>query len=279
MAPCRGRRRGRLDVEDVEKAEQVTESGLAFVPRLVGHAPAARARRARRVASGGDGRSYRGPLPPVLGKSVQQHHRFALAGALIRVLGGPLAVLVDAGGLWTSATCSSRHVGMATPFARSRYYVHSRSLEGGVRACRHPACSGRRGAVRRGGRARGGPTAGQRAASPGRSRARVVRAPRGASVLVVPWLPELDLTAFQLAAFAVAGLGALLGACGMTSSSPAVRLGSGGAIICSHSPALRSGFRCCGVPPRRRRAGRRPRSWPQASCATAGRWDRATPTR
>ena len=51
-------------------------------------------------------------------------------------------------------------------------------------------------------------------------------------MLVVPYgYLQLDLTPFQLGlVFAVAGLGALLGA--VTSTAVGVRLGSGGAIIC-----------------------------------------------
>lgn len=141
----------------------------------------------------------------------------AMAGALIRVVGAPLAVLVDALTYLFSAVMVASLRGVAEPAATRRARVGARGLALEIR-------DGARWAY-------------------GRSGLRRLAVAThvwfaGQAVLVVLIVPygygQLDLTALQLGlVFAVAGLGALLGA----SRSTAVghRLGTGGAIITSHS--------------------------------------------
>lgn len=141
----------------------------------------------------------------------------AMAGALIRVVGAPLAVLVDALTYLFSAVMVASLREVAEPAATRRARVGARGLALEIR-------DGARWAY-------------------GRSGLRRLAVAThvwfaGQAVLVVLIVPygygQLDLTALQLGlVFAVAGLGALLGA----SRSTAVghRLGTGGAIITSHS--------------------------------------------
>ena len=141
----------------------------------------------------------------------------ALAGALLRLLSAPLAMLVDAVTYVFSAAMVASLTGVAEP------------------APARPARLGARGLameVREGARwAYGGSGLRRLAVS-----THVWFA--GQAVLLVVVVPygyrKLDLTSFQLGlVLAVAGLGALLGA--VTSSAVGRRLGAGGAIICSHS--------------------------------------------
>ena len=95
---------GALDAEDVEEGEQVVEPRLAFDSRIIGFGPAGPAQvgTENAVAAGGDGRSDGAPLPPVLGESVQEHDRFALAdgGEMSPQTGRLDDLMVEAGGLW-----------------------------------------------------------------------------------------------------------------------------------------------------------------------------------
>ena len=141
----------------------------------------------------------------------------ALAGALIRVLGAPLAVLVDALTYLFSAVMVASLKGVAEPAAAPPAQVGARGLAREVRE-------------------------GARWAYGGSGLRRLAVSTHvwfaGQAVLLVVVVPygylQLDLTSLQLGlVFAVAGLGALLGA----SMSTAVgrRLGTGGAIICAYS--------------------------------------------
>ena len=141
----------------------------------------------------------------------------ALAGALIRVLGAPLAVLVDALSYLFSAATVASLKGVAEP-------APVRPVQPGLRGLAQEARDGARWAYGRSGLRRLAVSthlwfAGQAALL----------------VVVVPYgNRRLDLTALQLGlVFAVAGLGALVGA--STSTAVGRRLGSGGAIICSRA--------------------------------------------
>jgi hypothetical protein len=72
---------GAFDVEDVQKGEQVVQPGLAFHVRVRGHGPAGSTQVGTddAVAAGGDDRGHDAPLPPVLGETVQEDDRLALA--------------------------------------------------------------------------------------------------------------------------------------------------------------------------------------------------------
>jgi MFS family permease len=141
----------------------------------------------------------------------------AIAGVLIRVLGAPLAVLLDALTYLFSAVTVGSLRGVAEPAA-------ARRVRSGTRGLAMEIWDGARWAY-------------------GRSGLRRLAVAThvwfaGQAVLVVLVVPygyrQLELTAVQLGlVFAVAGLGALLGA----SMSTAVghRLGTGGAIIGSYS--------------------------------------------
>ena len=141
----------------------------------------------------------------------------ALAGALIKVAGAPLAVLVDALSYLFSAAMVASVRGVAEPAALPSERVGARGLGREIR-------DGTRWAY-------------------GRSGLRRLAVAThvwfaGQAVLVVLVVPygygRLGLTALQVGlVFAVAGLGAMLGAA--TSTALGHRLGTGGAIICSYS--------------------------------------------
>ena len=169
----------------------------------------------------------------------------ALAGALIRVLGAPLAVLVDALTYLFSAVMVASMKGVTEPAATPRAQVGAPGL---VREVRE----------------------GARWAYGGSGLRRLAVSTHvwfaGQAVLLVLVVPygylQLDLTAFQLGlAFAVAGLGALLGA--STSTAVGRRLGSGGAIICSHSVSALGVLIMLG-------AASAPTGWAGASVLAAG---------
>ena len=175
-------------------------ASLSFVPRLV---PRSQLQRAHARLDGAG--------------AVAQTAGPAVAGALIRVLGAPLAVLVDAATYLFSAVMVASLKGVAEPDAARREQLGARGLAAEVRD-------------------------GARWAYGGSGLRRLAVSTHvwfaGQAVLLVLVVPygylELDLTPFQLGlVFAVAGLGALLGA--VTSTAVGVRLGSGGVIICAHS--------------------------------------------
>ena len=175
-------------------------ASLSFVPRLVPRHGLQRAH--ARLDGAGAVAETAGP---------------AVAGALIRVLGAPLAVLVDALTYLFSALMVTSLRGVAEPVATAPARVGARGLVRDIR-------DGARWAY-------------------GRSGLRRLAVAThvwfaGQAVLVVLVVPygyrQLHLSAVQLGiVFAIAGLGALLGA--STSTSVGHRLGTGGAIICSHS--------------------------------------------
>jgi hypothetical protein len=140
----------------------------------------------------------------------------AVAGALIRVAGAPLAVLVDAATYLFSALMAASLRGVADP-------VPWHSAKVGLRGLGEQIREGARWVY-------GGSGLGRLAA------ATHVWFAAQAIVLVViaPYaFLRLQLSAFQLGlVFAVAGIGALVGA--TMSTSLGHRLGTGGAIICSH---------------------------------------------
>jgi MFS family permease len=175
-------------------------ASLSFVPRLVPRHELQRAHsrldRADAVAQTG------GP---------------ALAGALIRVLGAPLAVLVDALTYLFSAAMVASLKDVAEPPAARPAQVGARGLAREIR-------DGARWAY-------------------GRSGLRRLAIAThvwfaGQAVILVIVVPygylQLGLTVLQLGiVFAVAGMGALLGA--VMSTAVGLRLGTGGAIICSRA--------------------------------------------
>ncbi|KRF37726.1 MFS transporter [Nocardioides sp. Soil805] len=174
-------------------------ASLSFVPRLV---PRARLQRAHARLDGAD--------------AVAQTAGPALAGALIRVVGAPLSVLVDALTYLFSAVMVASLRGVAEPTPA-------------------PAAVGARALAREVGD-------GARWAYGASGLRRLALATHvwfaGQAILAVVVVPYgylvLDLSALQLGlVFAVAGLGALLGAA--LSTRVGVRLGTGGAIICSYS--------------------------------------------
>jgi MFS family permease len=175
-------------------------ASLSFVPRLVAR------HELQRAHARLDGAS-----------AVAQTAGPAVAGVLIRVLGAPLAVLVDAATYLFSAVVVASLKGVAEPDATRREQLGARGLAVEVRD-------------------------GARWAYGGSGLRRLAVSTHvwfaGQAVLLVLVVHygylELDLTPFQLGlVFAVAGLGALVGA--VTSIAVGVRLGSGGAIICAHS--------------------------------------------
>ena len=180
----------------------------------------------------------------------------AAAGGLIRVVGAPLAILVDAATYVFSAVvvASLRHVPepVAPPAQR------------GARRLLHEIREGTRWAYRREGlRAMAVAThvwfAGQAVLT----------------VLVAPYaLLVLDLTAWQLGlVFSVAGIGALVGA--STSTRVGDRLGTIGAVVCSYAVsavAVLVVLAATWAP-----AGWEPSACsPSGSSSTAGRWASAT---
>jgi len=175
-------------------------ASLSFIPRLV-HGSQLQRAHARL-----DGAS-----------AVAQTAGPAVAGALIRVVGAPLAVLVDAATYLFSAVMVASLKGVAEPVSARPARLDARELALEVRE-------------------------GARWAYGGSGLRRLAVSTHvwfaGQAVLLVLVVPygylELDLTPFQLGlVFAVAGVGALFGA--VTSTAVGVRLGSGGAIICARS--------------------------------------------
>jgi MFS family permease len=175
-------------------------ASMSFVPRLV---PSHELQRAHARLDGAS--------------AVAQTAGPAMAGALIRVLGAPLSVLVDALTYLFSAVMVASLRGVAEPAATQPAQVGARGLALEVRD-------------------------GARWVYGGSGLRRLAVSTHvwfaGQAVLLVLVVPygylRLDLTPLQLGlVFAVAGLGALLGA--WMSTAVGLRLGSGGAIICSHS--------------------------------------------
>ncbi len=175
-------------------------ASLSFIPRLV---PRSQLQRAHARLDGAS--------------AVAQTAGPAVAGALIRLVGAPLAVLVDAATYLFSAVVVASLKGVAEPDATRRERLGARGLALEVRE-------------------------GARWAYGGSGLRRLAVSTHvwfaGQAVLLVLVVPygylELDLTAFQLGlVFAVAGVGALFGA--VTSTAVGVRLGPGGAIICARS--------------------------------------------
>jgi MFS family permease len=175
-------------------------ASLSFVPRLVARSGLQRAH--ARLDGAGAVAQTAGP---------------ALAGALIRVLGAPLAVLVDALTYLFSAAMVASLEGVAEPAGTRPARLGARGLAMEVRE-------------------------GARWAYGGSGLRRLAVSTHvwfaGQAILVVLVVPygylQLGLTPFQLGlVLAVAGLGALLGA--VTSTAVGRRLGAGGAIICAYS--------------------------------------------
>ncbi len=171
-------------------------ASLSFVPRLV---PREGLQRAHARLDGAE--------------AVAQTAGPALAGGLIRVLGAPLAVLVDAASyLFSAVMVASLRVSEPVPAPTARRHLGREVWEGA------------------------------RWAYGGSGLRRLALATHvwfaGQAVLAVLVVPygyfRLDLTALQVGlAFAVGGVGALVGA----TSSTAVgrRFGTGGAVICSYA--------------------------------------------
>ncbi|MCW2764970.1 MAG: putative major facilitator superfamily transporter [Nocardioides sp.] len=175
-------------------------ASMSFVPRLV---PRGQLQRAHARLDGAS--------------AVAQTAGPALAGVLIRVVGAPLSVLVDALTYLFSAVMVASLKGVSEPTANKPAKVGARGLALEVR-------DGARWVYGESGLRRLAVSthvwfAGQAVLL----------------VLVVPYAYfQLNLTPLQLGlVFAVAGLGALLGA--SMSTAVGLRLGTGGAIICSHS--------------------------------------------
>ena len=172
----------------------------SFVPRLV---PRARLQRAHARLDSAD--------------AVAQTAGPAVAGALIRVFGAPLAVLVDALTFVFSAamTATLRHVADPTP---------ERPAGKGLRALVRDVRDGV-------GWVYGESGLGRLAAA-----THVWFAAQAVLVVVLPAYAflQLQLSAFQLGlVLAVGGVGALVGA--VVSTALGERLGTGGTIICSHA--------------------------------------------
>jgi len=175
-------------------------ASMSFVPRLV---PSHGLQRAHARLDAAD--------------AVSQTAGPAVAGALIRIVGAPLAVLVDAATYVFSAVMVLSLRGVSEPPATPREHR-------GIRRLTTEVAEGARWAY----------------GASGLRRLAVATHVwfAGQAVLLVVVVPfgyrELDLTAVQLGlVLAVAGVGALAGA----SSSTVVgrRLGTGGAIICAHA--------------------------------------------
>ncbi|MCZ3390083.1 MAG: MFS transporter [Actinomycetia bacterium] len=175
-------------------------ASMSFVPRLV---PRDQLQRAHARLDGAG--------------AVAQTAGPAMAGALIRVLGAPLAVLVDALTYLFSAVMVASLKGVAEPTAAQPEKFGARGLALEVRD-------------------------GARWVYGGSGLRRLAVSTHvwfaGQAVLLVLVVPygyfQLDLTPFQLGlVLAVGGLGALLGA--SMSTEVGLRLGTGGAIICSYS--------------------------------------------
>lgn len=175
-------------------------ASMSFVPRLV---PRLQLQRAHARLDGAS--------------AVAQTAGPAIAGVLIRIVGAPLAVLVDALTYLFSAAMVASLRGIAEPATASPAPPSARRLALEVRD-------------------------GARWAYGGSGLRRLAISTHvwfaGQAVLLVLVVPygylQLDLTPFELGfVFAIAGLGALVGA--VTSTVVGLRLGAGGAIICSRS--------------------------------------------
>lgn len=175
-------------------------ASMSFVPRLV---PRGQLQRAHARLDGAS--------------AVAQTAGPAMAGVLIRLLGAPLSVLVDALTYLLSAAMVASLKGVSEPTATKPATVGARGLAQEVRD-------------------------GARWAYGASGLRRLALATHvwfaGQAILLVLVVPygylQLDLSPLQLGlVFAVAGIGALLGAA--LSTRVGLRLGTGGAIICSYS--------------------------------------------
>lgn len=173
---------------------------MSFVPRLV---PRDQLQRAHARLDGAD--------------AVAQTAGPAVAGALIRVVGAPLSVLVDAVTYLFSAVMVASLRSVSEPATARSAKVGVQGLGGEVRE-------------------------GARWVYGGSGLRRLAVATHvwfaGQAVLLVVTAPyaflRLGLSPFQLGlVYAVAGVGALVGA--TVSAAVGKRLGTGGAIICSHA--------------------------------------------
>jgi MFS family permease len=203
-------------------------ASLSFVPRLV---PSSQLQRAHARLDGAS--------------AVAQTAGPAIAGALIRVVGAPLAVLVDALTYLFSAAMVASLKAVAEPVVSQPARLDARGLAREVRE-------------------------GARWAYGGSGLRRLAVSTHvwfaGQAVLLVLVVPygylQLDLTPLQLGlVFAVAGLGALVGA--VTSTAVGRRLGAGGAIICSRSVSAFGVLIMLG-------AGSVPTGWAGAAVLAAG---------
>lgn len=175
-------------------------ASMSFVPRLV---PRDQLQRAHARLDGAD--------------AVAQTAGPAVAGALIRVVGAPLSVLVDAVTYLFSAVMVASLRSVSEPATARSAKVGVQGLGGEVRE-------------------------GARWVYGGSGLRRLAVATHvwfaGQAVLLVVTAPyaflRLGLSPFQLGlVYAVAGVGALVGA--TVSTAVGKRLGTGGAIICSHA--------------------------------------------
>jgi MFS family permease len=203
-------------------------ASLSFIPRLV---PSSQLQRAHARLDGAS--------------AVAQTAGPAIAGALIRVMGAPLAVLVDALTYLFSAAMIASLKAVAEPVVSQPSRLDARGLAREVRE-------------------------GARWAYGGSGLRRLAVSTHvwfaGQAVLLVLVVPygylQLDLTPLQLGlVFAVAGLGALAGA--VTSTAVGRRLGAGGAIICSRSVSAFGVLIMLG-------AGSVPTGWAGAAVLAAG---------
>jgi MFS family permease len=174
-------------------------ASMSFVPRLV---PRTQLQRAHARLDGAD--------------AVAQTAGPAVAGALIRIVGAPLAVLVDAVTYVFSAAMVATLGNVEEPTPSHPTKLHVRALATDIR-------DGAQWVYR------------------GSGLARLAVATHiwfaAQAVLLVVVAPysflQLDLSAFQLGlVYAVAGVGALMGA--VLSTMVGGRLGTGGAIICTY---------------------------------------------
>lgn len=216
-------------------------ASMSFLPRLV---PKAQLQRAHARLDGAD--------------AVAQTAGPAVAGVLIRIVGAPLAVLVDALTFLFSAAVVATlpHVAEVSPQPSAR-----RGLRGLV------------GEIRDGVRwVYGGSGLGRLAAA-----THIWFAGQAVLLVALPTYAfiQLQLSALQLGlVLAVGGVGALGGA--TLSTTIGHRLGTGSTIICSHAVSAAGVFTMMAA---QHRHGSPPPCSPSASSATAGQWGSATPMR
>ena len=205
-------------------------ASMSFVPRIV---PRTQLQRAHARLDGAD--------------AVAQTAGPAVAGALIRIVGAPLAVLVDAVSYLFSAAMMATLRNVTEPIPSHSTKMHVRALAGEVRD-------------------------GAQWVYGGSGLARLAVATHiwfaAHAVLLVVVAPysflQLDLSAFQLGlVYAVAGVGALIGA--VLSTTVGKRLGTGGAIICTYAVSSIS----AAVMPT---AGLVPAGWSAAAVLAAGQF-------